>query len=1001
MRLLGLAVSVLLATASIARGGNIYLTGHDILLHDGQEGYDEVILDFLREAGTPNEIPRANYDIGVIGSDVGSWGWTNVPDFNDRGTGPNVPPGFESTTFYNTIDLNGNAALQAAALSHDVLVILSHTSCGGCDLTNEGSNVINTQMAAGIASAFNVGMDLWVNTGAQLPTFYDFLPPEFATTAPPIMDSVFCANAEGMAIGITPEMTTGFPTHNRFEGFSDLLTILETNCPGDPEQVISLGASSISLGSELTPFLDFNAPGTQHTVTLAIADAPVAGIVVTFTVLSGPNAGDGAVVKADAGGIASFTYVGDGGIGADSIRASFEDPTTGETLNSNVVLKFWDDDCNGNGLPDTCDIDCDGFGGVCNALQPICGGSTDGNGDGVPDECVPGTIIFVDGTCGDDTWSGAESTCAAPNGPKETIQAAIIMAVHGDQIVIAPATYPERIDFLGKAITVRSSGGAAVTTIDGQGTGPVVTCANGEGPLSVLFDLTITGGSAFRGGGMYNLDSSPTVINCIFRGNTAPGSGGGMYNQGRNPSVSNCTFGGNTASTGGAMANDMSNPAVTNCVFAGNSANFGGAVHNLASNPTLTNCTFNRNSAGNGGGAIYGGAVSGVQVTNSILWNSSPNAVETDVGSQISVDFCNVQGGFPGVTNIDALPLFADATGPDDIPGTADDDLRLLFPSPCIDAANNAAFTSCLPDRAGNERFVDEPLIPDCPLGGCGVAPIIDIGAYEFGGTPTLDCNTNGLIDICEIDTGRAPDCNGNGIPDECDLADGTSQDCNGNFIPDTCDIDSGLSIDCDGNLVPDECEVLFLIAESPQLSPFGAGSPQSFTIFDAPDSGGSVALSFEAIGDLGGTVEFVVVNINGTPVGEPVFVHARDCPVQPSTDEIVISSAVYNAAITSEAVINMVAEPLVDPDLCSSFISVTVSYQAITAADQNGNGLPDDCECPLDLDGSGTIDVPDLLQLLAAWGLDPGGPPDFDGDGEVSVPDLLALLASWGSSCF
>ena len=69
------------------------------------------------------------------------------------------------------------------------------------------------------------------------------------------------------------------------------------------------------------------------------------------------------------------------------------------------------------------------------------------------------------------------------------------------------------------------------------------------------------------------------------------------------------------------------------------------------------------------------------------------------------------------------------------------------------------------------------------------------------------------------------------------------------------------------------------------------------------------------------------------------------------------------------------------------------------TSPDLNGNGVPDECdsECPLDLNGDGSVNVPDLLTLLANWGLDPGGPPDFNGDGAVNVPDLLALLAGWG----
>jgi hypothetical protein len=53
---------------------------------------------------------------------------------------------------------------------------------------------------------------------------------------------------------------------------------------------------------------------------------------------------------------------------------------------------------------------------------------------------------------------------------------------------------------------------------------------------------------------------------------------------------------------------------------------------------------------------------------------------------------------------------------------------------------------------------------------------------------------------------------------------------------------------------------------------------------------------------------------------------------------------------------------------------------------------------CPWDLDGSGSVGISDLLDLLAAWGTDPGGPPDFNGDGTVGISDLLELLANWGN---
>jgi hypothetical protein len=53
---------------------------------------------------------------------------------------------------------------------------------------------------------------------------------------------------------------------------------------------------------------------------------------------------------------------------------------------------------------------------------------------------------------------------------------------------------------------------------------------------------------------------------------------------------------------------------------------------------------------------------------------------------------------------------------------------------------------------------------------------------------------------------------------------------------------------------------------------------------------------------------------------------------------------------------------------------------------------------CPWDLDGSGDVGVTDFLQLLAAWGPNPGHPADFDGSGDVGINDFLEMLANWGA---
>ena len=52
---------------------------------------------------------------------------------------------------------------------------------------------------------------------------------------------------------------------------------------------------------------------------------------------------------------------------------------------------------------------------------------------------------------------------------------------------------------------------------------------------------------------------------------------------------------------------------------------------------------------------------------------------------------------------------------------------------------------------------------------------------------------------------------------------------------------------------------------------------------------------------------------------------------------------------------------------------------------------------CAWDLDGSGDVGIEDFLDLLAAWGPNPGHPADFDLDGIVGITDFLELLANWG----
>jgi len=67
------------------------------------------------------------------------------------------------------------------------------------------------------------------------------------------------------------------------------------------------------------------------------------------------------------------------------------------------------------------------------------------------------------------------------------------------------------------------------------------------------------------------------------------------------------------------------------------------------------------------------------------------------------------------------------------------------------------------------------------------------------------------------------------------------------------------------------------------------------------------------------------------------------------------------------------------------------------SSPDADGNGRPDECDCPSDLDGDGATGFSDLLALLAAWGPCPECPEDLDADDVVGFMDLITLLAAWG----
>jgi len=412
-----------------------------------------------------------------------------------------------------------------------------------------------------------------------------------------------------------------------------------------------------------------------------------------------------------------------------------------------------------------------------------------------------------------------------------TIQGAIDASLDGYEIIVAEGEYLEKINLKGKAITLRSSDPldaevVANTIINGSSSGSVVTCSSGEGPDTIIDGFSITGGTGTKwsyylcGGGMYNDNSSATVVHCIFMNNAAD-MGGGMFNLTSSPHVSNCTFIANTVvGNGGGMNNwSSSSPVVVDCIFSDNACgHVGGAVGNRQDcHPFFVNCSFIGNSASDMSGAIragntgtsptvinclfvqnsseVGGAYSAGTdnpgtIGHSLIVNCIFRDNQADLGPQIAlnglfpaditVEFSNVEGGEAdvyvedgftltwGPGNIDADPLFV-------APGS--DDFRLGHGSPCIDAGNNDAVPDDITaDLDGNPRFVDDPDTEDT---GVGTPPIVDMGCYEF--QVSLECPADvtgdGVVDVLDLlevlaqwGTSGSADINGDGIVDVLDL---------------------------------------------------------------------------------------------------------------------------------------------------------------------------------------------------------------------------------------
>jgi PKD repeat protein len=305
-------------------------------------------------------------------------------------------------------------------------------------------------------------------------------------------------------------------------------------------------------------------------------------------------------------------------------------------------------------------------------------------------------------------------------------QAGIDAAQDGDTVLVAPGTYVDPIDNLGKGITVASSAGPEVTTIDSNWQWMVIIESSDDLNQFTLQGFTLRAGISL-------LSASPTISGNIFDGTGSTGSnslailgGSGTVpviekNIFRNFNcnddfykgvilfecltfetliIRNNLFLNNNACGTVALSrcgmDNQGSPQVTNNTIVGNGAGFSIDMSNYST--YVGQALFENNIivGNNKGLEVQNGALpSNITWQNNLVYGNSTN-----------------YSGVPDLTgingNISADPLFLDP---------ANNDFHLCLGSPAIDAGSTTGLVLPDTDFDGNPRVINGNM---------------DIGAYEF-----------------------------------------------------------------------------------------------------------------------------------------------------------------------------------------------------------------------------------------------------------------------------
>jgi len=581
--------------------------------------------------------------------------------------------------------------------------------------------------------------------------------------------------------------------------------------------------------------------------------------------------------------------------------------------------------------------------------------------------------------------------------PFATIQHAIDVSSNTDQVLAAPGTYTENVNFHGKRVRLTAVDGPGMTHIEAAApTVPIIEFSSSEDTTAVVAGFTI--GSVSSAPGILCNGASPIIQDCVIEACVNSGYGGGISClSGSKAVIRNNTIRNNTAALGGGIYCRTSFPVINHNIFTGNSANYGGAV--AASEnayPIITYNLFAGNAATQGGGALasirqntrslvveyctmyqnnstrYGGAVysemSYLIVNKSILWENAAATAGAEIywtsGLVALVTNSDIRGGWAGTgsgnTSVD--PLFCD---------TAGGDFHLQDSSPL------AAY----PYNGGNPIGAYNP--------GCAVVVVDSDGdgvADEDDNCPTIanadqaDVDGDGQGNVCDNCPQTANvdqvDADADGVGDVCDncpaVANVDQLDVDGDGLGNACDncpqTPNADQADVDADGLGDACDNCPAVANADQLDADGDGQGNVCDNCPQTTNADQVDADADGVGDVCDNCP-AVANVDQLDAdGDGQGNVCDNCPQTTNADQVdADADGVGDACDNCPAVANadqLDADGDGQGNVCDNCPQTTNADQV----DADADGVGDACDnCPavanvdqLDADGDGLGNVCD-----------------------------------------